>query len=253
MRSLLICVLASFATLCSAAALCAPQVPPRANQAKPLGQPGETGVVCDEVVCEETEIVLSSTPIEGMVCELQDGLEMDGAPVWACGSHSSSNSSRGGIAHMQLSDAAGSATDVSDLGLTMADLEEKLDPEMLGGGIESSGYQSTSRLSASSDDQGVVWTESATEIEAELTIPGLRGQPAGAMAVALTETTCTVTAFGMLAWSCILVDEVDAASLQFSADDGPNMVPLLRVKATKRRPGRWGGFLRAIGEDSVLQ
>ena len=251
-------VTASLATL-SAAGMCSPTPPRRERHAdaklsaKQLGQHGEVGILCDDVACEETPIILTNTPLEkdelqsqGMVCELQEGLEMDGSSVWACGHHSSS-SSRGGDAHMSLSDTAG--VSVSDLGLTMADLEEALPSELLGG-IDSSGYQSTSRLGG---DQGVVWSESATEVEAELTIPGLRGQPAGAMAVAVTDTTCTITAFGMLAWSCVLLDEVDAASAQFSAEDGPSMVPVVRVKATKRRPGRWGGFLRAIGEDSVLQ
>ena len=37
-----------------------------------------------------------------------------------------------------------------------------------------------------------------------LTIPGLLGQPAGSLAVEMTETTATITAFGRAVWSCVL-------------------------------------------------
>ena len=43
--------------------------------------------LCNETACEETNVFLSTTPIdeEGVVCQLQEGLMLDGAPVWACG------------------------------------------------------------------------------------------------------------------------------------------------------------------------
>ena len=36
-----------------------------------------------------------------------------------------------------------------------------------------------------------------------LTIPGLLGQPTDALAVEMTETTATITAFGRAVWSCV--------------------------------------------------
>ena len=210
---------------------------PPTSCAKPVSPDGEPGVLCDESLCDETEIVLSDAPIEepGVHCELQPGLEMDGKPVWACG---------------RIGDVSMKAESVADLGLTMADLEEQIDPSVLAG--EYSGYQSSTRQE-SARDEGVAWRETATEIEAELTLAGLRGQPAGAVAVALTDTTCTVTVFGMTAWSCVLMGGIDVSSAAFSAEDGPGMVPVVRVRANKQLPGRWGNFFQQIGEDSILQ
>jgi hypothetical protein len=44
--------------------------------------------LCSESACEETNVLLCSSPIEedGFVCELQEGLTFgDGTTVWACG------------------------------------------------------------------------------------------------------------------------------------------------------------------------
>ena len=43
----------------------------------------------------------------------------------------------------------------------------------------------------------------ATRAQATLTIPGLLGQPADSLAVEMTETTATITAFGRAVWSCV--------------------------------------------------
>ena len=56
------------------------------------------------------------------------------------------------------------SVDVSDLGLTMDDLEEPLPPELTQG-IATSGYESTQRLVS---DDGCVWAESPELLEVAL-------------------------------------------------------------------------------------
>lgn len=67
---------------------------------------------------------------------------------------------------------------------------------LAGAAVETSGAESTSRLPTSLD-LGCEWTETTARIEAILSLSGLRGQPAMALKVDLTDTTLTVTAFGM--------------------------------------------------------
>jgi len=222
----------------------------------------EPGILCNDDACTETPIYLTTDPATadpGLVCELQEGLHMDGQVVWACGQMDDGEGSGGGAAAVTAGRsgevtmsglAEGGRVDVSDLGLTMEDLEKVLDPELLGG-IDSSGYQSSSRV-AGQDDQGVAWSETIDEIEATLRLPGLRGQPTAAIAVDFTDTTCVVTAFGMAVWSCVLVDEVEVSSTSWSVEDGPEAVPAIRVRATKQRSARWSGFLQQVGENSIL-
>ena len=126
-------------------------------------------------------------------------------------------------------------------------------PELEGGSLSNSGYESTSRL-AGSTDQGCAWSETADGVEATITIPGLRGQPAASLAVELTATTATVTAFGQAVWSCLMRGEIEVERSSAQASDGEGMLPVLRI-AVHKRPGsaRWAGFVREIGEDSILQ
>ena len=142
--------------------------------------------------------------------------------------------------------------DVSDLGLTMDDLETPL-PDLAGGSsIATSGCESTSRLPGS-DDSGCRWEETAERIEARLSIPGLRGQPAAAMVVEVTSATATVTAFGRVVWSCVLRGACVPDTLTFSAEDGTGMLPEISISIGKAEPGkRWGGLIASIGEDSIL-
>lgn len=142
------------------------------------------------------------------------------------------------------------SVDVSDLGLTMDDLQKPLPPE-LSAGIASSGHESTSRVNL---DEGCIWAETTTHLEATLSIPGLRGQPAAALEVIPTDATLTVTAFGRDIWSCVLRGRCVPDTFSVSAEDGPGMLPALRVSVQKAEPGaRWGGLIEQIGEDSVLQ
>ena len=141
--------------------------------------------------------------------------------------------------------------DVSDLGLTMDDLEAPLPPELLQG-IASSGYESTSRIPTVQDD-GCKWTETDEALEVTLSIPGLRGQPAACLAVVFSTTSATITAFGRPVWSCILKGTVDPDTATFAAEDGPEMIPMVQLSVQKAdASNRWGGFIEQIGEDSIL-
>eukprot|EP00560_Eucampia_antarctica_P007834 CAMPEP_0197828960 /NCGR_PEP_ID=MMETSP1437-20131217/5445_1 /TAXON_ID=49252 ORGANISM="Eucampia antarctica, Strain CCMP1452" /NCGR_SAMPLE_ID=MMETSP1437 /ASSEMBLY_ACC=CAM_ASM_001096 /LENGTH=217 /DNA_ID=CAMNT_0043430391 /DNA_START=86 /DNA_END=739 /DNA_ORIENTATION=+ len=141
--------------------------------------------------------------------------------------------------------------DVSDLGLTMDDLNAPLPPEMFG--MSTSGYESTSIIRDVEDD-GCAWTESAGQMEATLTIPGLRGQPAACLAVDYADDgSISVTAFGRIVWSCILRNKYLTDTATFTSEDGPDMVPVIEVSFQKAVGSeRWGGFIAQIGENSLL-
>ena len=148
--------------------------------------------------------------------------------------------------------------DVSDLGLTMDDLDKPIPSELLGDfKVVASGMQSTSRIE-SIDDEGCLWEESADLIGATLSIEGLRGQPVAAMDVAFSTTTCTVTVFGYAVWSCLLKGECIPESAVTKIQDGYDMTPLITLSVAKKKDElgvpleRWGGFIDAIGEDSIL-
>lgn len=141
--------------------------------------------------------------------------------------------------------------DVSDLGLTMEDLNAPLPPEMFG--LSTSGYESTSRIPDVEDD-GCSWTESAGQMEATLTIPGLRGQPAACLAVDYSDPhSIHVTAFGRIVWTAVVRNSYQTDTATFTVGDGPDMVPVIEVSFQKL-PGsdRWGGFILQIGENSIL-
>lgn len=91
--------------------------------------------------------------------------------------------------------------DVSDLGLTMEDLDAPLPDKMFQ--VTTSGTESTSRIPNVQDD-GCVWEEGLDTMDVTLSIPGLRGQPPAALSLDITKNTSTITAFGMAVWSCIL-------------------------------------------------
>ena len=223
-----------------------------------LGNHGETGVVCNETVCAEGEIILCTEPAAGLHCELQQNLTIDGKQVWACTTLGDAHQSATTVAHSSAQNASARRTsgtvrmrieDVSDLGLTMEDLKKPLPEEAL----ETSGYESTSRL-PNSNDQGCSWDESADALQAALTIPGLRGQPTMAVAVDLTSETITLTAFGMAVWSCVLRGAIEVDQSSSEVFDGEGALPIVRVALRKRDVGvRWGGMIKSIGEDSLLQ
>ena len=140
--------------------------------------------------------------------------------------------------------------DVSDLGLTMDDLNAPLPEEAFQ--LTKSGTQSTSRVPGV-DDDGCIWEETAEDMEVTLSIPGLRGQPPAALALDITKNTATITAFGYAVWSCILRGNCDPDTVSFSASDGADMVPLISISVKKADPSqRWDGFILQCGEDSIL-
>lgn len=140
--------------------------------------------------------------------------------------------------------------DVSDLGLTMDDLNAPLPEEAFQ--LTKSGTQSTSRVPGV-DDDGCIWEETADVIDATLSIPGLRGQPPAALALDITKNTATITAFGFAVWSCILRGNCDPETVSFAATDGADMVPLITISVKKLDPSqRWDGFILQCSEDSIL-
>ena len=169
-------------------------------------------------------------------------------------------SSRAGAVTMMADGRDPGAIDVSDLGLTMTDLDAPLPEEFFAdaadggeGGLSTSGYETTSRLPGS-QDQGCAWEETATKVDVTLALAGLRGQPAAALSADLTATTCTVTVFGTAVWSCVMRGEIEVSGSVAEASEGADMLPIMRVTVQKRAGApRWGGFIRSIGEDSILQ
>lgn len=140
--------------------------------------------------------------------------------------------------------------DVSDLGLTMADLEKKIPIHNFS--LESSGYQSTSRIPDVNDD-GCYWVENPEDLDVTLRIPGLRGQPAEALSVLFSTTTTSISAFGRIVWSAIQMGISDTDDCTFLTLDGEDGIPIIQLNVRKRDlDERWGGFILQVGEDSIL-
>ena len=140
--------------------------------------------------------------------------------------------------------------DVSDLGLTMSDLEKEIPIHNFS--VESSGYQSTSRV-PDVDDQGCYWVENAEDLDVTLRIPGLVGQPAEAISVLFATTTISVSVFGRIVWSAIQMGISDIDDCSFLTDEDEYGKPIIQLNVRKRDlDERWGGFILQIGEDSIL-
>lgn len=142
--------------------------------------------------------------------------------------------------------------DVSDLNLTMEDLNKPLPKDLLSDTLTLSGYQSTSRI-PDVDDNGCYWVENADDLDVTLQIPGLRGQPPACLSVLFSTTTVSITAFGRVVWSAIQMGFSDADDCSFITEDGEGMIPVVQMNIPKRDKGeRWGGFILQVGEDSIL-
>ena len=140
--------------------------------------------------------------------------------------------------------------DVSDLGLTVADLEKKIPIHNFS--FESQGYQSTSCI-PDVNDNGCEWVENTEDLDVTLRIPGLRGQPAEALSVLFSSTTISITAFGRIVWSAIQMGISDTDDCTFFIVDGEDGIPIIQLNVRKRDlDERWGGFILQIGEDSIL-
>ena len=141
--------------------------------------------------------------------------------------------------------------DVSDLGLTMEDLNAPMPPGFFGS-IATTGYQSTSKIDSVQDD-ACMWTEQGPSMKVTLAIPGLRGQPSGSLSVLCSKNSVSVSSFGRVVWSAVLRGEVLPETLTFEALDGPDMTPVLELDLQKADAGtRWDGFILQIGENSLL-
>lgn len=158
--------------------------------------------------------------------------------------------------------------DVSDLGLTMEDLNKPLPPGLLSK-IERSGYQSTSRL-PDVNDNGCYWIENNSNnndingimssneedngtMDVTLCIPGLRGQPAASISALFSTTTVSIAAFGRVVWSCIVTGKMIPDECSFLTEDGQDMVPVIQLSVEKENKEElWGRFILQVGEDSIL-
>lgn len=149
--------------------------------------------------------------------------------------------------------------DVSDLNLTMDDLNKPL-PQSILATIERSGYQSTSRI-PDVNDNGCYWIENSNDdnsndfgvIDVTLAIPGLRGQPPEALSVLFSTSTISVTAFGRVVWSCIQKGYSKPEECSFMIYEGKDMVPIIQLSVQKEKVDEiWGGFILQVGEDSIL-
>lgn len=144
--------------------------------------------------------------------------------------------------------ASSDSVDVSDLEVLIEDLDKPLE-ELT---VETRGVDHTQKDGI--QDDGCAWTEKAKSVDVVLRIPGLRGQPSGALAVDVTPTSCTVTAFGVAVWSCLLKGKADPAFVFVEISDGAEAIPTIELSVGKAvgASGRWGGFIDEIGEDSIL-
>ena len=144
--------------------------------------------------------------------------------------------------------------DVSDLGLTMDDLNAPL-PKDLFQVIETSGYESTSRIPSVYDD-ACFWTETPTDVSVRLALPGLRGQPPMALSVLTSRNTISVAVFGRIVWSAILRGETLPETATFETREGVDFVPVIEYTVHKadvaNSQRRWDGFILQVGEDSLL-
>jgi hypothetical protein len=132
----------------------------------------------------------------------------------------------------------------------MDDFNAPFPPELLQG-LTSTGYESTNKVDTV-DDEGCEWTESLEACSVQLLIPGLRGQPAAAVAVLFSTTTISVSVFGRVVWSTILRGSIIPARCHFEVELGADMIPVIRLLVIKEDAALWGGFILQIGEDSLL-
>ena len=97
------------------------------------------------------------------------------------------------------------------------------------------------------DDAVCRWSETPSECEVLLAIPGLRGQPAACLAIEFAVTALSVTAFGRIVWSCILRGRAVPKSAVFVVKENEERVPLIELSVRKANKALWG-----IGENSIL-
>ena len=121
--------------------------------------------------------------------------------------------------------------------------------------IETSGYESTSRIPSVYDD-ACFWTETPTDVSVLLALPGLRGQPPMALSVLTSRNTISVAVFGRIVWSAILRGETLPETATFETREGVDFVPVIEYTVQKADDAnsqrRWDGFILQVGEDSLL-
>lgn len=133
------------------------------------------------------------------------------------------------------------SVDVSDLNVTLSDLEKPLDDVELE--FESSGTSERGYYS---------WIESLKHIEVSFSHPGIRGQPKDAILAELTSSTFTISIFGYVTYSAVLEGPIIPEESKIEVSDGNDNIPKIFLDVTKARPGRWNGFIREVGANGLL-
>ena len=131
------------------------------------------------------------------------------------------------------------SVDVSDIGLTMEDLQVKLeDWNVKSFGTSSKGYYN--------------WVEGITMVEVEMIHPGIRGQPLEAIRVDFTSTTVTVCVFGYAVWSGVLAGSAEPSRSTYALSSN-GVQPIITFSIEKSDESRWNEFISSVGVDSLLQ
>ena len=133
------------------------------------------------------------------------------------------------------------SVDVSDLNITMSDLEKPLDDvelEFESSGVSERGYYS--------------WVESLKHIEVSFSHPGIRGQPKDAILAEFTSSTLTISIFGYVTYSAVLEGPIIPEESKIEISDGDDNIPKIFLDVTKATPGRWNRFVREVGANGLL-
>ena len=127
-------------------------------------------------------------------------------------------------------------------------------------GSERHGTESTSRVVC--DDQGCTWTETAETVSVDICLKGLRGQPAGCLAVHLAASrdyvwrgrgTASVSAFGQVVWSCVMRGAIVVDACSTEVADGGQMLPIIRITVRKLpEAAPWEGFIEEIEYNTLM-
>lgn len=100
--------------------------------------------------------------------------------------------------------AGKTSVDVSDLNITMSDLDKSLEKLAIEStGISKRGYYR--------------WVESMTDMDVIMTHPGMIGQPGEAVDCIFTDSTVTVSIFGYIVWSAIFMGPVVSSQCSFKS------------------------------------
>jgi hypothetical protein len=135
------------------------------------------------------------------------------------------------------------SVDVSDLGITVTDLNKPMEIQTESSGVGARGYYS--------------WVEGNEFINVDFQHPGTAGQPAGSMRVDFTETTVGICVFGYAVWMAIPSGRLVPEQCSFTVEEAPvgqNRVPIVKMRMLKswESQGHWSEAFD-VSPNSMLQ